>query len=77
MNIKALKMIAIGDNRCWGKGDTIEEALKNAQRPRHYVLYVVHPDTVVDGMGWLQFPMGEDPKRVMTKLEKARKGKAA
>lgn len=46
----------------WGKGDTLEEALKNAGKPRYYTAYRVHPSTTVSGMGDLQWNVGDGPE---------------
>lgn len=41
------KIIVIGDNRCWGRGDTLNEAKRNASNPRKWTAYIVTDDTTV------------------------------
>jgi hypothetical protein len=67
VNISDLKIIVFGDNHNWGKGDTLEQALKLAGKPRNYIAYVAHPDTVVDGMGGMSYPEGQAPKNIIRK----------
>lgn len=60
------KILAVGD-RVWGKGDTIDEALKNmrANGPsKKYSLYRCHPDTRVDEDGRIVNPVGFRPKKI-------------
>jgi hypothetical protein len=43
------KILTIGD-RCWGKGDTLTQALKNMRKQgksKKYVAYIVHPDSSI------------------------------
>lgn len=61
LNIVNPKIIVVGDNFCWGKGDTVEEARRNADNPRKYLVYVVHPDSTVNGMGGIEYPAGSKP----------------
>ncbi len=62
-----MRVLVIGEG-VWGKGDTLEEALKNAGRPKKYLVYVVHPDTQVNVMdGSLSFPLGMNPKEIVRK----------
>lgn len=74
-----LEYIALGPF-AWGKGATIDQAVRKmrTQIPRVYVKpgygYVVHevgPDTWVDGMGNLNYPIdGPRPKEVLRKERK-------
>jgi hypothetical protein len=63
-----LVVIVVGNNHCWGKGDTLEEAIKNASRPTGYVAYVAKPDTTVSEMdGSLTWTRGFQPKLVASR----------
>lgn len=42
-----MKIIVVGGNNCWGKGDTFTEALKLANRPKAYVAYLTTDTTGV------------------------------
>ena len=58
--MKETKVLVVGPN-CWGKGDTIEQAKREAKKhwPRYgsrhfpYVAYRVSPETRVDEMGMM------------------------
>lgn len=66
-----LIIIVIGDNHCWGKGDTLTEAHKNASRPRQYVAYIAKPDTQVSEFdGALTWNRGFKPKVIECKWTK-------
>jgi hypothetical protein len=45
----------------WGKGPTLADALKNANSPRYYTAWLIHPLTVVTGLGDFSFPPGQRP----------------
>ena len=69
------KFIVIGQY-CWGKGDTEEQALANARKEggasgvKRHLVYSVHDETYVDGMGCLCYPTEYKPvliKRVIGK----------
>lgn len=63
--------LAIGP-RCWGKGDSEEAAIRKmkneggfrANKKVSHKVFLVHPETYVDEMGYLRFPMPHDPKLV-------------
>jgi hypothetical protein len=64
MKLRDIKILVTGD-RCWGKGDTIAEALANAslaagKKQTKYFVYLAHPDTTVDDMGDFGFPSSKD-----------------
>lgn len=71
--------IALGPY-AWGKADTVEQAVRRmrTQVPRvyvkpgyGYVVYEVGPDTNVDGIGNLSYPInGPKPKEVLRKERK-------
>jgi hypothetical protein len=69
VSIVDLKVIVIGDNFYWGKGETLEEAIKLASHPKRYVAYITHPDSTVDGMGGVSYPAGDSnrPKVIARK----------
>ena len=71
-----LIVIVVGNNHCWGKGDTLDEALRNASRPTGYVAYVAKPDTTVSEFdGSLCWTRGFAPKLIMAKgVKKASDG---
>ena len=56
MTVQDMKILVMGDNRCWGKGDTVAEALANARKPKRYIAYICHPKTQVDEMGYICTP---------------------
>ena len=58
-----MKILVIGPN-VWGRGDTLKEALKNASRPKKYIAYIAHPESRVDFMGNITFPMDYPPKEI-------------
>jgi DTW domain-containing protein YfiP len=74
-HIADLKVIVLGNNYQWGKGETIEEARSNAGKPTYYVAYVVHPDSTVNGMGQIAFPNPLEANRPKLVMRKAPKGK--
>ena len=49
-------IIVIGDNHCWGKGATLQEAKKNASNPKKWIAFIGKNDTTIsefDGsLGW-------------------------
>lgn len=57
-----MKIIVIGYNHYWGRGDTLREALNNARKPRHYTAFIVHPDSAVNDMGAISYPIDFPPK---------------
>lgn len=54
-------IIIIGSNGYWAKADDAKTARKNAHNPKHYLVYSVHPDTTVDGLGDLTYPSKHKP----------------
>jgi hypothetical protein len=67
MKITDLKILVIGSNGCWAKGDTLAEALKLSYRPKEYLAYIAHNMTTVDGMGSLNYPRHAAPKEIIRK----------
>ena len=71
----------------WGKGQTPEESLKKCRQiygpgMKDYDIYIVHPDTTVDGDGSFEWPVHPDdlPGRASLTnrpklLQRVRKGK--
>src|SRR5690348_3496232 len=58
-------IIVIGNNHCWGKGDTLSEALRNASRPSKYIAYIGKNDTTVSEMdGALTWSKGFAPREI-------------
>jgi hypothetical protein len=67
-----LKILVVGDNHCWGKADTLEEALSLAWRPKRWVAYLVHPETSVHEVdGSLMCPKGYAPRKIFSRGVKA------
>jgi len=72
MKPQDMKILAIGD-RCWGKGNSVDEAIKNMRQHappearNRYILYVCHPDTRVCEDGALAFPHDIPPKEIQRK----------
>lgn len=56
--------------QCWGRGATDQEALKNATRPKRYILYDVDPGTKVDEMGGFVYTpkAGVEPYREVRRV---------
>ena len=66
-----MKVIVIGDNHSWGRADLLNEALKNAYKPKHYVAYLCSDDTTVSGFdGSLTYPTDQKPIKIDEKLPK-------
>lgn len=64
MKPQDMKILVIGD-QVWGKGDTLNEALKNMRKngqSKAYIAYIIHPDSWVDGMGSISYPTDYPPK---------------
>jgi hypothetical protein len=68
-----LKILVIGPNT-WGKADTLNEALVKAQRPKWFIAYIVHPNTVVTQMGDIEYPAEYPPKQFHEKTPRKKKG---
>ena len=74
--------IAMAPN-AWGKGETQGEAIKKAKSIygpgcKDYDVFVVHPETTVDGMGSFSYPTGPQGNRLMfepTLILRVRKGR--
>lgn len=61
-------IIVIGNNHCWGKGATLEEARRNASRPAKYVAYIAAADTRVSEFdGALTWTRGHAPRLIAFK----------
>ncbi len=67
-----MKVLVIGPY-VWGRGDTLTEALVNADKPRYYVAYICHPDTWVDDGGCICYPHGFGPKEILRKAQPKKK----
>lgn len=55
-------ILVIGCNGHWAKGETLDEAVKNAARPKRYIAFIAHADTTIDDFGGACYPMGYAPK---------------
>lgn len=66
---ETMRILVMGPN-VWGKGDTLDEALKNATNPRMYIAYIIHHDTTVYDDGSIGFPPGMHPKEIIRKETK-------
>lgn len=68
MNLQDVKVLVVTlSPGYWGKGDTLAEALEKAKYIKgteQYAAYLVHPDTIVDGMGGFRFPEGFPPREI-------------
>ena len=78
MRLEDVKIMVIGPG-VWGKGDTLTEALAMAKKAgdpcRHYLAYIIHPDTWVDDDGAICSPHEFRPKefhRVLPKKARSR-----
>jgi hypothetical protein len=69
MELQDVKVIVVscGFAGTWGRGDTLDEALKNAKKPRNYRVYLAHPETVIRSDGGFNFPHGNPPKEIYFK----------
>lgn len=54
-------VLVIGQN-VWGKGETIEEALKEATNPKSYDIYFAEKTTKVTSLGDIEYKEGCPPK---------------
>ncbi len=76
---EAMKVMVIGDNNGWGKGDTIKEARDNVRKamgsyPKQYLVYIVHPSSTVDEVsGGVVYPRGFPPKLILSPKKPAEK----
>lgn len=70
---KDREYLVMGTNQCWGRAKTFPEAFKIAEKPKAYIVYSVHPETQVDGMGYTVYPQGETnrPVEIVRKLKAA------
>lgn len=58
-------VIVVGDNNCWGKAETLNEAKKLASNPRKWVAYVAKTDTTVSEVdGSLTWTRGFAPRKI-------------
>jgi hypothetical protein len=64
MKPEDLKILVIGSNGNWAKGDTLTEALKLSYKPKAYLAYIVHPSSTVDGLGSVEYPSEYKPKLI-------------
>ncbi len=61
-----VNILVIGDH-VWGRGATLEEALKGASKPRKYIAYIAHKSVYLDEMGDFCYPAGvpvEKPREI-------------
>jgi hypothetical protein len=75
LKLADVSFIVLGE-RVWGKGDTLTDALANMRKngsSSKYVAFVVHPDSNVNIMGNIGFPVGFPPKEVHRVGIKAKK----
>lgn len=68
MKPEDMKILVIGTG-VWGKGDDVHEALAHMRREgsasKKYLVYIIHPDSYVDGMGRINYPVDYPPKKIM------------
>ena len=61
-------IIVVGNNHCWGKAPTLEEALKFAGKPKAYIAFIATNDTTVSEFdGALQWKTGFAPREIARK----------
>jgi hypothetical protein len=59
--------IAVGNDHCWGRATTADNAARNMRRngkPTEYVIYRCTKWTTVNDMGGLSYPAGIEPVEV-------------
>lgn len=55
-----MKIIVVGVNNCWGRAETLSQALKNANKPKHYAAFLCSNETTVSDLdGSLQYPLAQ------------------
>lgn len=63
-----LTILVIGNNGCWGRADTLEEAFANASRPKAYIAYICHKSVRVSEFdGSLTWNRGFAPRVISRK----------
>jgi len=72
-----MKIIVVGTNNCWGRADTLSQALKNAYKPKHYTAWLCSDETKVNDIdGGLVYPLTHGEPicldRVLPKTAKAK-----
>jgi hypothetical protein len=74
-----LYFLVIGANGCWGRGFSVEEALKNAMKPKRWIAWKANtkrtPIMSCSDMGGLCY-RGEEPVEIERKMPKEKKVKA-
>jgi hypothetical protein len=70
--------LVIGSNGCWGRGFSVEDAVKNAAKPKHFIAWKANtkrtPIMGCTDMGGLEY-RGEEPCEVERKMPKEKKVK--
>lgn len=58
-------VIVIGDH-VWGRGPDVATAVKNAGRPKKYLVFLAHADSSVDEVsGGILYPLGCPPREIL------------
>lgn len=66
--ILPLEIIVVGDNHCWGRGQTLDEALRRASKPKAYLAYICQPGSPVSELdGGISWYPGFKPKLIASK----------
>ncbi len=63
-------IILVVADRAWGRGATLEEALKKVPgrlKPRKYKAYLTHKSTYIDDIGAAIYPTGFAPRLIIDK----------
>ena len=60
MKLLDTQITVVGAGGNWGKGETLDEAMKSAASPKYYVAYVAHPDSKVTATGSISWPRSKD-----------------
>lgn len=74
-----MKVIVVGTNHCWGRAETLSQALKNAFKPKYYVAWMCSDETTVTDIdGSLQYPVDAgEPVLIDRVLPKEKRKKTA
>ena len=59
------EIIVIGDNHCWGKGEALDEAKRNASSPKRWIAFIAKKGTEVSEFdGSLIWQTGFAPREI-------------
>lgn len=73
-----MKIIVVGVNNCWGRAETLSQALKNASKPKHYVAWMCSEETTVNATdGSLEYPVKHGAPVLIDRILPKQKRKTA